>query len=414
MMNRQVKRSHSPRSRVDQHAAPRLARRLGPLKGGMTSATWAVALLGVFVVGIGLGAAGAYWFGASEPRHATGSVQLDPRYGQEQDVGYALSVRVESSEKARARYEESLARQPDDVRPDPDAAPPEALAAIVAAAIAEGEPMAPATQPDALDADVAALAAPTDIPAVAAPPRGGDQAWVSNAAPFVADPLRPMIAIVIDDVGLDQPRSRRAIALPGPLTIAMLPYGYHLPEHGAAARRNGHELLVHMPMEPLDVEANPGPNALLTHLGEAELRRRIAWDLEQFTGYVGLNNHMGSRFTANPDGMRIVLEEARARGLMFLDSVTNRKTQGYRLAARIGLPYAVRDIFLDHDVALPSIRLQLEKVEKTALRQGHAIAIGHPHDATVTALREWLPTLRDKGFQLVPITAIVRNRLASG
>lgn len=228
------------------------------------------------------------------------------------------------------------------------------------------------------------------------------------------EPGRPMIAVVIDDVGLDQPRSRAAIALPGPLTIAMLPYGYNLPDLAMETRRQGHELLVHMPMEPLDPGANPGPRALLTGLGPKELRQRVAWDLEQFSGYVGINNHMGSRFTANEAGMRIVMDEVRARGLLFLDSVTSRNTTGFRLAAKAGVPHAVRDIFLDHDIALPAIRKQLGKVEATARRQGHAIAIGHPHDETLEALRAWLPTLRGKGFQIVPISAIVRARYPAG
>src|SRR3546814_18089357 len=94
-------------------------------------------------------------------------------------------------------------------------------------------------------------------------------------------------------MGIDQKRSRQAIALPAPLTLAFIPYGYHLPELTEAAHAAGHELLVHLPMEPMDADADPGPNALLTSLSHDEIMRRLRWGLSRFAGYVGLNNHMG-------------------------------------------------------------------------------------------------------------------------
>ena len=121
---------------------------------------------------------------------------------------------------------------------------------------------------------------------------------------------------------------------------------------------------------------------------------------------------MGSRFTADEEGMKIVMSELKRRGLLFVDSITSRDSQGYRVAASMNVPYAVRDVFLDHVIELDSIRNQLARVEETARRTGHAIAIGHPHDETVEAVGEWLKTIEAKGFQLVPVSAIVRDGMA--
>jgi len=121
---------------------------------------------------------------------------------------------------------------------------------------------------------------------------------------------------------------------------------------------------------------------------------------------------MGSKFTADPQGMAPVIAELRARGLLFLDSRTTAKSVGFRLAAADGVPCAARDVFLDDDLAPAAIARQLAEVEAVVRRRGSAIAIGHAHDTTLAALRTWLPSLAGKGFDLVPLTAVVRYRMA--
>lgn len=238
--------------------------------------------------------------------------------------------------------------------------------------------------------------------------------WRQNAVPITVDYTKPMIAIVIDDVGINQPRSHRAIELTGRLTLAFLPYGYNLPTLVESAKQNGHEVLVHLPTEPLSPDVDPGPNALLTSLSLPEIKRRIDWNLSQFDGYVGLNNHMGSRFTAWTPGMELLIKETKARGLLFLDSITSQDTVGFRLARSKGLPNAVRDVFLDHDQRPEAIARQLRRTEGVAKARGFAIAIGHPHDETLDELDLWLETVEDRGFQLVPISAIVRRNYPQG
>src|SRR6185437_13581416 len=110
---------------------------------------------------------------------------------------------------------------------------------------------------------------------------------------------RARVAIVIDDLGMDRRRTERTIALKGPLTLSFLAYADDLPHLTEAAHRAGHELLVHVPMEPMSRAEDMGPNGLAVALSHDELMRRLRWDLDRFDGYVGINNHMGSRFTSD-------------------------------------------------------------------------------------------------------------------
>ncbi|MDA0787156.1 MAG: divergent polysaccharide deacetylase family protein [Proteobacteria bacterium] len=247
-------------------------------------------------------------------------------------------------------------------------------------------------------------------PPAAMPPPA--RTWLRYAMPVSVAPGQPMIAIVIDDMGLDRPRSVRTTALPAPLTLAYLAYANDLGAQTETARAAGHELLVHVPMEP-GPGADPGPNALLTTLTPEELNRRIEWNLSQFTRFVGINNHMGSKATSDLPSMVSVMSQLRDRGLLFLDSRTSGATVAYAEAERQGVPALRRDVFLDHDPSPIAVRAALLQVEQVARRQGHAIAIGHPKDATIDALAEWLPDVRARGFALVPVSAVAL-RLAAG
>lgn len=261
-------------------------------------------------------------------------------------------------------------------------------------------------------ATAATAAAPRAVPAVPAPPAAPEPAWLRNAV-VTAVPLgRLPVAIVIDDMGVDRARSERITALSASLTLAFLPYARGLEDQIAAARRRGHEILVHMPMQPVGRE-DPGPGALNITLDATEIRERLGVALDRAGPVVGINNHMGSRFTVDRDAMRPVLEELQARGLLFLDSRTAGGSVGVRLAQSMSVPYAARDVFLDNDPALAAVEARLAELEAVARRQGHAVAIGHPHDGTITALSAWIPTASARGLALVPVSAIVRHSLKS-
>lgn len=244
---------------------------------------------------------------------------------------------------------------------------------------------------------------------MAAAASSSDQAWRRNAVPFRDLNARPLIAIVIDDVGLDRPRSKRAWELPGPLTMAFLPYAKDLREQARAARGRGHELMLHLPMEPTG-RNDPGPGALLVSMSDVEIRQRTVAALDSFEGFAGVNNHMGSRFTAFRPGMETALRQMKPRGLMFLDSRTTAQSVGDQTAQELGVPGIVRHVFLDDEESVEAVRRKLAEAEAVARRQGFVVAIGHPHEATLQALAEWLPTVQGKGFALAPATAVLRKR----
>lgn len=248
----------------------------------------------------------------------------------------------------------------------------------------------------------------------AEPPSASAPAWLRFAVPAPASQGRPRIALVIDDMGLDRARSDRAVALNGPVTLSYLAYAEDLKHQTEVAHRDGHELLVHVPMEPLARGLDMGPNGISTHMSQDEVLRALRWDLDRFEGYVGINNHMGSKFTGDEQGMSWVLAELKARGLFFLDSRTIANSTGKKVAIAAGVPYAARDVFLDDDQSAPAVAARLREVEDIARRDGTAIAIGHPHDATLNALGPWLASLPQKGLVLVPLSDIVKARMAGG
>jgi polysaccharide deacetylase 2 family uncharacterized protein YibQ len=255
------------------------------------------------------------------------------------------------------------------------------------------------------------VAAPPPEPLVTGAGDLGEAApWRRYAVAVAETGEAPRIALVIDDLGLNRPNTRRAIALPAPLTLAFMTYAEGLQELAAAARARGHELIVHFPMAPSDAAHDPGPEALRLDLSPEELARRLDWGLGRFEGYVGINNHMGSGFTSWRPGMEQVMAEVKARGLLYLDSMTTADSLGVTLAARLGVPHARRDIFIDNEAGnRAAIRRQLARLEERALRRGSAVGIGHPHDLTLEELARWIPEVRRRGFHLVPISAVVRT-----
>jgi hypothetical protein len=278
---------------------------------------------------------------------------------------------------------------------------------------------APATRPDSRPLPPQSRTEPVLPPRQVAPPppRTAGQrvlapriapAWRRYAAASAPVAGRPRIAVVIDDMGVDRRRSARAVALPGPLTLAFLPYANELPAQTRIAHAAGHELMVHVPMEPELAALDPGPTVLRAKDTDQDIDRKMGWALGRFEGFVGVNNHMGSRFTADAAGMAALMGILNRKGLLFLDSRTSVKSVGLTAALQAGVPAAARDVFLDNDDNARGVADRLKEVEAVARRNGVAIAIGHPRDATLNQLAAWLPTLQDKGFALVPVSAVVK------
>lgn len=301
-------------------------------------------------------------------------------------------------------------KAPETPQPAPAATPDATASAVKSLPPAETEVPSPAeAAPEVALAPAAQLirALPDNIAELQRTKGKTLPAWERYALPVTLSG-KPLIVIVMDDLGLDRRRTRQTVELPGPLTLSFMAYAEDLPAQIERGHAAGHEMMLHVPMEPSSSAIDPGPNVLLSGMPKDEILKNVSWNLDQVSGFVGINNHMGSRFTEDRDGMQVVADALKKRGLLFLDSVTSGKTVAHDVARDAGIPFAVRNVFLDHDDDLESIRHQLRQVEQIAQKTGLAIAIGHPRDKTLSALKAWLPKLKDKGFQLVPVSAVAR------
>lgn len=220
---------------------------------------------------------------------------------------------------------------------------------------------------------------------------------------------RARIAIIIDDVGMDVKRSRAVIDLPAAVTLAYLPYAPQVRKLAKEGKAKGHEIIIHTPMAAMDANVNIGPGGLRQGMGAAEIRAAFAVMLSSFEGYNGINNHMGSRLTQDRAAMDVIAAMLKERGLFFVDSKTSDKSVVGAAATAAGIPHAARDVFLDHVDSADFVRKALAQTERKALAQGRAIAIGHPKDHTIAGLRAWLPTLKDKGIDVVPVSALLQG-----
>jgi polysaccharide deacetylase 2 family uncharacterized protein YibQ len=216
------------------------------------------------------------------------------------------------------------------------------------------------------------------------------------------------VAIIMDDLGADLRMARQLLDLKLPITFSILPNTRHAAEVATMAHRRGREVMLHIPMEPLGYPAtNPGQNALLVSLSDAEIKRRFYSYLEKIPYAVGGNNHMGSRFTADSHGMDVVLKMMQKEGMFFVDSRTTGKSIAADEARRLGVPVASRDIFLDNDADVDKISRQIRKLAVLASKQGTAIALCHPYAETITALRQEEGFLLQQGVQVVAASALL-------
>lgn len=211
------------------------------------------------------------------------------------------------------------------------------------------------------------------------------------------------LSVVIDDMGRSLGFARKLADLPFDVTFSVLPFEPHSREVAGLAADSGRELLLHLPMEPKAYpKVNPGPGALFTTMGNDEIRGELTRDLAQVPGVVGVNNHMGSKFTQQADAMAVVMAELKARDLFFLDSLTAPKSVGAREGLAAGLTVYKRSVFLDNIRDAAAILRQLEKAERIAAKTGQAVAIGHPYPETLEALSMWSER-HDRSVRVVPV-----------
>ena len=210
----------------------------------------------------------------------------------------------------------------------------------------------------------------------------------------------PRFALVIDDLGYAAPELvTRLCAQPVPFDVAVLPYQEFTRQSAEIAHAKGKEVMLHLPMEPLGYPGpgkNPGPDAIMYDLTEAQVRERVRKALGDIPFRKGVNNHMGSRITPDQARMTWVLEEIKARQCFFVDSRTEKDSVAFDVARDLAVPCVQRKVFLDDDKDGAAIARQWQRALAMAKSDGQVLAIGHIYPETVEALEKLIPSARDR------------------
>jgi len=224
------------------------------------------------------------------------------------------------------------------------------------------------------------------------------------------------IALIIDDIGYSPNEARIFFEMSPNITLSLIPGLSFSNSEAKRARENGQAIMLHLPMEP---QKQPRGYAkrngaaqermIFTNDSDQEIRKRVNEFIGQLPGIVGVNNHMGSKFTENEHKMEVVLSEVQKSGLFFLDSLTSSKSVGKKVCQSMGLPFAVRDVFIDNSDKPKDIRKQMEKILKKASRYGEVIAIGHPRPNTIRAIRDFVTHLDRSKFALVRLSKLLKR-----
>ena len=216
------------------------------------------------------------------------------------------------------------------------------------------------------------------------------------------------VAIVIDDMGASFQELNDFTSLNVPFTFSVIPQLPHATEVAEAAHDRGYEVMVHMPMEPKGYPLRRlEKNGLLLSLSDEEIDRQVRRYLVLVPHAAGANNHMGSRFTEDSAKMLPVMQVLKQKRLYFLDSKTTPLSVGYSLAHEVGVKSMFRNVFLDNVQEVGAIRAQLQQTAQIARKRGYAIAICHPHKATLEALSQVLPELKAEGITFVKLSQVV-------
>lgn len=212
----------------------------------------------------------------------------------------------------------------------------------------------------------------------------------------------PAIAIIVDDLGYSRHDGLRALALPGPIAYSMLPHTPAARMLAEKAHERGKDVLLHLPMEPMDGNRGLGEGAIMNGMTREEVLRTVIDNLASVPHAIGVNNHMGSLLTAQPQPMQWVMEALREQGrLIYVDSRTTTRTVARLAAEEQRLPFLSRDVFLDNERGTDYVWRQFDELVRRAHRDGHALAIGHPRQDTLSVLEEALPRLGSQGVRLV-------------
>lgn len=247
--------------------------------------------------------------------------------------------------------------------------------------------------------------APRRAPLTVVSPKSGA---TSPRTPERAPEARGHVAIIFDDAGGSLEDLDEIIALGRPVTIAVLPGLRFSMAVSERARSAGLEVILHLPLEADDTSKDLGPGGITVSMHDTEIEESVRAALQSVPGAIGVNNHMGSKGTADERVMRAVLRVVRERNLLFVDSVTSSRTVAGRVAKEMGVRTASRQIFLDNENESGAIRVQLRRAIAFTRRRGSAVAIGHAQRLTAQVLKEMLGEFDTAGIQLVPVSALTK------
>ncbi len=217
------------------------------------------------------------------------------------------------------------------------------------------------------------------------------------------------IAIIIDDIGHSYSRGVKAVELPAPLTYSILPYTTHASELARLAHSSGKEIMLHLPMENI-ADGPIGPGGLTSHLSRIDFESTFLQAVANVPFAIGINNHMGSALTQQPQAMHWLMEEIKAVGFFFIDSRTTPLTVASTIARENNLPSASRDVFLDNEITEDAIDFQFHRLKEIARKNGTAIAIGHPHLSTLNYLSAAIPLLDSEGIKVISVSDVLALR----
>jgi hypothetical protein len=227
----------------------------------------------------------------------------------------------------------------------------------------------------------------------------------------VPDAFKPRVAIIVDDIGMSKEPIEKLMELPAPVTLAILP---NLPYSGYAAEaagRKGWDVMLHLPMEPMESSGymglDAGEDTLLVGLPKEAVLAKLQKNISSVPNIKGVNNHMGSKFMENRELMEVVLGEIKRRRLFFIDSLTSAGSVGYKTALDMGVKTGRRDVFLDNSSKDPAyVKSQIEKLVGIAGKNGYAVGICHPYPSTVEVLTEMIPQIGGR-VEVVPVSSVL-------
>jgi len=217
-----------------------------------------------------------------------------------------------------------------------------------------------------------------------------------------------VMAIVIDDFGYNEEPISAFADIDRPLTFAVIPY--HLFSHEAAMRgiSSGHQVLLHLPMEPLDKAEQSEELTITVTMSEQDIRDMTKNAIAEIPGLIGVNNHQGSRATADWRVMNGVLSEIKSHNLFFVDSRTNSQSLAASAARQMGIRTGENELFLDNVDDVSAIKAQLRTAQNMAIKHGSVTVIGHARMKTARAVREMVSELEDNGVQLVFVSQLLQ------